>query len=179
MLPDDSCLISCSWLHRGILCVKALSTCQWRIKGRGLAVYPPPPLFLDQTEFQGLKKIFFETRSPLISGSGCSAPPPPPLNRRSGSATECNAFSTELTKNSAYPRDKAPFYWWYGSSSHAWRDLREGHRPLNPISPKGDQHQFSPNNIHTFSGDKVMRITEMITKEKLLRSFIKFSQLPL
>ena len=144
VLSDDSCLISCSWLHRGILCVKALSTCQWRIKGRGLAAYPPPP-----------------------------------LNRRSGSATECNAFSTELTKNSAYPRDKAPFYWWYGSSSHAWRDLREGHRPLNPISPKGDQHQFSPNNIHTFSGDKVMRITEMITKEKLLRSFIKFSQLPL
>ena len=28
----------------------------------------------------------------------------------------------------------------------------------NPLSPNGDQHQFSPNNIHTLSRDKVMRI---------------------
>ena len=34
---------------------------------------------------------------------------------------------------------------------------------LNPLSPNGDQHQFSPNNIHTLSRDKVMRIYEMIT----------------
>ena len=34
---------------------------------------------------------------------------------------------------------------------------------LNPLSPNGDQHQFSPNNIHTLSRDKVMRIYLMIT----------------
>ena len=34
---------------------------------------------------------------------------------------------------------------------------------LNPLSPNGDQHQFFPNNIHTLSRDKVMRIYEMIT----------------
>ena len=48
---------------------------------------------------------------------------------------------------------------------------------LNPLSPNGDQHQFSPNNIHTLSRDKVMRINKMITIEKIARSFIKFSQL--
>jgi len=39
---------------------------------------------------------------------------------------------------------------------------------INPLSPNGDQHQFSPNNIHTLSRDKVMRIYEMINKEKML-----------
>ena len=34
---------------------------------------------------------------------------------------------------------------------------------LNPLSPNADQHQFSPDNIHTLSRDKVMRIYEMIT----------------
>ena len=29
---------------------------------------------------------------------------------------------------------------------------------INPLSPNSDQHQFSPNNIHTLSRDKVMRI---------------------
>ena len=39
---------------------------------------------------------------------------------------------------------------------------------INPLSPNGDQHQFSPNNLHTLSRDKVMRINEIITKEKML-----------
>ena len=39
---------------------------------------------------------------------------------------------------------------------------------INPLSPSGEQHQFSPNNIHTLPRDKVMRIYEMITKEKML-----------
>ena len=39
---------------------------------------------------------------------------------------------------------------------------------VNPLSPSGDQHQFSRNDIHTLSRDKVMRITEMITKDKML-----------
>ena len=40
--------------------------------------------------------------------------------------------------------------------------------PFNPLSRNGDQDQFSPNDIHILSRDKVMRITEMITKEKML-----------
>ena len=47
---------------------------------------------------------------------------------------------------------------------------------VNPLSPNSDQHQFSSNNIHTPSRDKVMRINKMITKEKIPWSFIKFSQ---
>ena len=39
---------------------------------------------------------------------------------------------------------------------------------LNPLNPNGEQHQFSPNNIHTLSRDKVMRINETITKGKML-----------
>ena len=35
-------------------------------------------------------------------------------------------------------------------------------------SPNSDKHQFSLNDIHTFSRDKVMRNNEMITKEKML-----------
>ena len=44
------------------------------------------------------------------------------------------------------------------------------------MSANGDQQQFSPNNIHTLSRDKVMRINKMITKGKMPWSFIKFSQ---
>ena len=38
---------------------------------------------------------------------------------------------------------------------------------LNPVSPNSDQQQFSPNNIHTLSRDKVMRINKMIIIEKI------------
>ena len=47
---------------------------------------------------------------------------------------------------------------------------------INPLSSNSDQHQFSPNDIHTLSRD-VMRIDKMITKEKMPSSFINFSQL--
>ena len=39
---------------------------------------------------------------------------------------------------------------------------------FNTLSPKSDQHQFSPNNIHTRSREQVMRISKMITKGKML-----------
>ena len=39
-----------------------------------------------------------------------------------------------------------------------------------PFKPNNDQHQFSPNNINTLSRNK------MITKEKMPRSFFKFSR---
>ena len=38
---------------------------------------------------------------------------------------------------------------------------------VNPLCVNSDQHQFSPNYIHTLSRDKVMRINKMITKEKM------------
>ena len=38
---------------------------------------------------------------------------------------------------------------------------------INPLSPNGDQHQFSPNDIHKMSRDEVMRTNKMITKEKM------------
>ena len=39
---------------------------------------------------------------------------------------------------------------------------------FNPLSANSDQQQVSPNNIHTLSRDKVMRINKMITIEKML-----------
>ena len=48
---------------------------------------------------------------------------------------------------------------------------------LNPLGPKSDQHQFSPNNISRSSRVKVMRITKLMTKGKILGSETKFSQL--
>ena len=39
---------------------------------------------------------------------------------------------------------------------------------INPLSPNGDQHQFSPNDIHTLSKEMVMRVNKMITTEKTL-----------
>ena len=38
---------------------------------------------------------------------------------------------------------------------------------FNPLSTNSDQQQFSPNNIHTLSRDEVMRINQMITREKM------------
>ena len=46
---------------------------------------------------------------------------------------------------------------------------------FNPLS-HGDQHQFSPNDIHTFLRNMVMTINKMIIKEKVPWSFMKFSQ---
>ena len=39
---------------------------------------------------------------------------------------------------------------------------------LNTLSPKSDQHQFSPKHIHRLSRAKSMRINKMITKKKSL-----------
>ena len=35
---------------------------------------------------------------------------------------------------------------------------------FNPLSPNSDQHQLSPNNIHMFPREMVMRVNKMITK---------------
>ena len=42
-------------------------------------------------------------------------------------------------------------------------------RELNPLGPTSDQHQFSPNIISRSSRVKVMRITKLITKGRMLR----------
>ena len=39
---------------------------------------------------------------------------------------------------------------------------------INPLSPDSDQHQYSPNNIRMLPREMVMRVTKMITKEKML-----------
>ena len=49
----------------------------------------------------------------------------------------------------------------------------------SPLSANSDRKQFSPNNIHTLSKDKVMRINKMINKRNMPWSFIKFSQVVL
>ena len=41
---------------------------------------------------------------------------------------------------------------------------------LNPSVPKSDQHEYSPNNISRSSRVKVMRITQLITKGRMLWS---------
>ena len=48
---------------------------------------------------------------------------------------------------------------------------------VNPLNANSDRQQFSRNNIHALSRDKVMRINKMITIDKMLWSLIKFSQL--
>ena len=54
---------------------------------------------------------------------------------------------------------------------------RTNTQDLNPLAPKRDQHQFSPNNIGRWTRVKVMRITKLITKGWTLWSWTKFSQL--
>ena len=44
-----------------------------------------------------------------------------------------------------------------------WGWVTETHEEFNPLNPKSDQHQISPNNITPESHIKVMRIKEMIT----------------
>ena len=39
---------------------------------------------------------------------------------------------------------------------------------INPLSPNSDQHQFSPNNIHALSRDKVMRFNKDYQRENAL-----------
>ena len=39
---------------------------------------------------------------------------------------------------------------------------------VNPLSVNSDQHEISPNNIHTMSREKDMRIKKMISTEKML-----------
>ena len=39
---------------------------------------------------------------------------------------------------------------------------------VNPLGPKSDQHQFSPNNISRSSKIKVMGITKLMTKGRML-----------
>ena len=45
------------------------------------------------------------------------------------------------------------------------------------LTLKSDQHKFCPDNANRQSREKIMRINKMITKGKILWSFIKFSQL--
>ena len=50
---------------------------------------------------------------------------------------------------------------------------------LNPWSPQCDQHKLSRKDNNTLSREMVGRINKMITLQKMLWSFLKFSQLVL
>ena len=65
-------------------------------------------------------------------------------------------------------------YWLFFDQSISVIACLIGSLLLKPLSPNTDQHQFSPNNIHRLSRDKGVRINIMITKGKMLCSFIKF-----
>ena len=39
---------------------------------------------------------------------------------------------------------------------------------FNPLRPDGDQHQFSPNNIHMLPREMVIRVNKMFPKGKML-----------
>ena len=65
-------------------------------------------------------------------------------------------------------------YWLFFDQSISVIASLIGSLLLKPLSPNTDQHQFSPNNIHRLSRDKGVRINTMITKGKMLCSFIKF-----
>ena len=54
-------------------------------------------------------------------------------------------------------------YYMY-SMSHTW-GLKQNNI-LYPVSPNGDQHQFSPYNIHMLPREMVMRVNQMITEGK-------------
>ena len=45
-----------------------------------------------------------------------------------------------------------------------WLISKENYDEVNPLGPKSDQHQFSPNYISKSSRIKVIRITKLITK---------------
>ena len=105
------------------MCVKALSTCQWQIKGRG----PGPPLFLDQTDAQRVEKKCFLRPGPLLSQGLDDCP----LTLSEGLDPTLNVMPSVQNwpkTASAYPRDEAPYYRWYVFSSHElfskWTVLR-------------------------------------------------------
>ena len=47
-----------------------------------------------------------------------------------------------------------------------WKSTLIDKFTLNPLSPKGDQHQISPCNINALQNRVVMRITHIITQEE-------------
>ena len=46
--------------------------------------------------------------------------------------------------------------------------IKENYDEVNPLGTKSGQHQFSPNHTSKSSRVKVMRITKLITKGKML-----------
>ena len=49
----------------------------------------------------------------------------------------------------------------------SWKPSNVDEAKFNPLGPKSDQHQFSPNNISRSSRVKVMRITKLILNQML------------
>ena len=50
----------------------------------------------------------------------------------------------------------------------AYECYKGNHFSFNPLGPKSVQHQFSPNNSSRSTRVKVMRITKLMTKGRIL-----------
>ena len=70
------------------------------------------------------------------------------------------------------------FYAWFSRNRADRLESLEFLGRLGRPDPKSDQHQFSPNNIHTLLKEKVMGINIVIGNGKRLLFDIKFPQLP-
>ena len=82
-----------------------------------------------------------------------------------------------LSKSALYPEEKVQrtiriqtvvtFFQYLESTVKSVKRYSSLIDRVNPLSANSDQQQFSSNNIHTLSRNRVMRINEMITKEKM------------
>ena len=76
-------------------------------------------------------------------------------------------FSGSADIKALLPVETQRFQRWV-QSVHFEQRLTYYRSMLYNFEKRGDQPQFSPNNIRSLSRDKVMRIYEMITEEKML-----------
>ena len=85
----------------------------------------------------------------------------PPQYRHQNDRLQCNSVHYRGVRIKQVPKGQ-----------YLWNHPRElsviESMTINPLGPKSDQHQFSPNNISRSSRVKVMRITKLITKGRML-----------
>ena len=60
-----------------------------------------------------------------------------------------------------------PMVKWATKTCNLFCNTSTAAKQVNPLSPNSDQQQFSPNDVHTLSRDKVVRMEKMTMKEKM------------
>ena len=83
----------------------------------------------------------------------------------------------QLVTNNLHFHSGLLYQSWPPNSKHFETPGSNKYSGSNPLAPKRDQHQFSPNNIGRWTRVEVTRITQLITKGRTLWSWTKFSQL--